>query len=59
VLCGGPGQGLGAEVRELIDLLRGLGQPFLELGALCFEPGDLGLARIGDLAGLAVRLAGC
>lgn len=24
VLCGEPGQGLGAEVRELIDLLRGL-----------------------------------
>ncbi|MFI6730569.1 hypothetical protein [Streptomyces atratus] len=53
VLCGEPGQGLDAEVRELIDLLRGLGQPFLELGVLCLEPGNLGLARIGGLAGLA------
>ncbi|MGH4036059.1 hypothetical protein ACQB60_45000 [Actinomycetota bacterium Odt1-20B] len=33
-----------------------LGQPFPELGDLCLEPGDLSLARIGDLAGVLKRL---
>ncbi|MGW3622557.1 hypothetical protein [Streptomyces sp. NPDC000880] len=55
VLGGEAGQGLGAEVRELVDRLLGLGEPFLELGVLFLEPGDLGLARSG--ISLASRMA--
>lgn len=50
VLGGEPGQGLAAEVGELRDCLLHCGQPFPELAVLCLEPGDLGLARVGDLA---------
>ncbi|MFJ5675639.1 hypothetical protein [Streptomyces sp. NPDC093097] len=42
-----PGQGLAAEVGELVDLLLRPGQPFPELGDLFLEAGDLILARSG------------
>jgi hypothetical protein len=41
-----------AEVGQFFDHLLRLGQPFPELGGLCLEPGDLSLARVGDLAGI-------
>ncbi|MFD7017360.1 hypothetical protein [Streptomyces sp. NPDC059928] len=59
VLGGEPGQGLGAEVRELVDRLLRLGRPSPELGVLCLEPGDLSLAGVGDLAGVLQRLDRC
>ncbi|MFG2395719.1 hypothetical protein [Streptomyces lydicus] len=52
MLGGEPGQGLGAEVRELVDRLPRVVQPFLELGILRLEAGDPSLARVGDLSGL-------
>lgn len=52
MLGGEAGQGLAAEVGELVDRLLRLGEPFPELGVFCLEPGELGLARVGDLAGL-------
>ncbi|MFF3460177.1 hypothetical protein ACFYXH_39005 [Streptomyces sp. NPDC002730] len=50
MLGGEPGQGPTAEVGEFFDRLLRLGQPFPELGDLFLEPGDPGLARVGDLA---------
>lgn len=50
MLGGEAGQGLAAEVGELVDRLLRLGEPFPELGVFCLEPGELGLARVGDLA---------
>ncbi|MFF3488984.1 hypothetical protein ACFYXC_37905 [Streptomyces sp. NPDC002701] len=47
-----PGQGLAAEVGEFFDHLLRLVQPFPEFGGLFLEPGDLSLARVGDLAGV-------
>jgi hypothetical protein len=66
VLCGEPGQGLAAEVGELVDRLLRLGEPFPELGVFCLEPGDLGLASLrsaqfggsGVPAGLKVQVSG-
>jgi hypothetical protein len=52
MLCGEPGQGLGAEVRELAGRLFRLSQPFLKLRDLRLEAGDLGFPRVGDLSGL-------
>ncbi|NUK04410.1 hypothetical protein HRW23_18100 [Streptomyces lunaelactis] len=52
MLGGEPGQGPTAEVGEFFDRLLRLGRPFPELGDLFLEPGDLGLARVGDLAGV-------
>lgn len=49
VLGGEPGQGLGAEVGELVDRLLQRGQPFLELGVLRLETGALGLAGVGKI----------
>jgi hypothetical protein len=56
VLGSEPGQGLGAEVRELVDRLLRLSEPFLELGVLHLEAGDLGLAGVRDVSGLPQRL---
>lgn len=43
MLGGEPGQGLAAEVGELVEHLLGLGEPFPEIGVLRLEPGDPGL----------------
>ncbi|MER5852947.1 hypothetical protein ABT126_39795 [Streptomyces sp. NPDC002012] len=52
MLGGEPGQGLGAEVSELVDCLLRSVQSLPELGVLRLEAGDLGFARVGNVAGL-------
>ncbi len=52
VLGGEAGQGEGLEVTELDDGLVALGEAVCDVGEVVFEPGDVGVARIGVLAGL-------
>lgn len=52
MLGGELGQCLAAEFGEFADCLLRLGQPLSDLGDLCLKPGDLSLARVGDLAGV-------
>ncbi|QIY53221.1 HNH endonuclease [Streptomyces sp. RPA4-5] len=51
-MSGEPGQGLSAEVGELVDRLLRLSKPFLEPGDLCLEPDDLRFAGVRDLSDL-------
>ncbi|MYR83348.1 hypothetical protein K7395_00105 [Streptomyces filamentosus] len=50
------GEGRAAEIREVLDFLLRPVESFLEFVVFCLEPGDLGLARVGDLAGILHRL---
>jgi hypothetical protein len=52
VLRGEPGQGLGAEVGEVVDSAGGLGESLLWLGGLVLEPSDLRVSRVGAFASL-------
>jgi hypothetical protein len=55
VLRGQLGQGLGAEVGELLVCAAGAGQPLLERGDLVVETADLGRAGVGALAVVVER----
>ena len=52
MLGGEAGQGMGAEVGEVVDRAGGLCETLLQCGGLVLEPGDLGVAWVGEIAGL-------
>jgi hypothetical protein len=52
VLRGQSGEGLGAEVGELVDRAVRLGQALFERGVFVFEVSDLSIAWVGFLVGV-------
>src|ERR1017187_1814211 len=53
VLSGQPGQGSGSEAGELGDRFVAAADAVFESGDLGFQPADLGVTRVGRVAGLA------
>jgi hypothetical protein len=56
VLSGELSEGLGPELGEFVHRGGRRGEPLLQRGDLVFEAGDLGVARVGPLAGLVEGL---